>query len=171
MPASPARRLFLALMPDDEVRASLLAQADRWHWPDTARRTKPGNLHLTLHFLGHVQPDHEQALLQALPKVAMEPLELVLGTPHFFGGSIAVLLAQPHPGLLALHGRLAPAIQCIGQRLDDPWVPHVTLARKASAARPPEKMPAIRWQVREFALVWSKLTHPTGYQVLHRYPA
>jgi 2'-5' RNA ligase len=165
----PTRRLFIGLMPDPAVQAALTDHARRWQWPQPSRPTAPERLHLTLHFLGNVQAHHEQALLQALLQVHMEPLELVLRTPHSFGGGIAVLLPEKNPELQELHRRFAPALQHIGQRIPAHWVPHVTLARKAAGALPPQAPPPIRWPVREFALVWSKLTQPTGYHVLARY--
>jgi len=169
MASSPSRRLFLGLMADEPVRQALVKHMRLWSWPASARLVSPDRLHLTLHFLGQVQAGDEQALLEALPAVAMEPLDLVLDTPHAFGGSIAVLLARPDDRLVALHRRFAPALQRIGQELPEIWTPHVTLARKAQGARRPANPPPIAWRVREFALVWSKLTQPTGYHVLARY--
>jgi 2'-5' RNA ligase len=162
------RRLFIGLMPDAVVQAALQDHARCWAWPPESRLTRPERLHLTLHFLGDVEAADEQALYPALAAVRMEPLALVLRTPLVFSGGVAVLLPEENAGLRALHGRFAPALARIGYEMPKSWVPHVTLARRAAQAAPPEACPPIRWTVREFALVWSRLGAQSRYEVIAR---
>ena len=44
------------------------------------------------------------------------------------------------------------------------WTPHVTLARDAAGAAPPEALPTLAWPVRDVVLVWSRLRE--GYVVV-----
>ena len=51
------------------------------------------------------------------------------------------------------------------------FTPHVTLARGAVNAAPPEATRALIWTVTDFALVWSRPGPPARYEVLDRYGA
>jgi 2'-5' RNA ligase len=50
-----------------------------------------------------------------------------------------------------------------------PWQPHVTLARRAEGALAPDDGRALRWRVRGYVLVESRLGSNGGYRVLRRY--
>jgi 2'-5' RNA ligase len=150
-------RLFTALWPDAAARAQLAALRDAWRWPPGARPVADANLHATLHFIGSFRRDRLDALRQALGAVAIEPLHLDLAGTDVWRGGIAVALLAAEPGVLALHARLAPALVGLGVTLDPrPFQPHVTLARKASRAQPPEGRPALDWRADGFALIASR---------------
>ena len=148
-PPSPATlRLFLALWPAAGVRDALDAQAREWTWPPAARRTPPERLHATLHFLGPVAADRVADLREALD-VAWPGCELVLDTVQVWPGGIAVLEASRVPAeLAALHAALARRLQAQGITVEERrYRPHVTFARKAFGARPPEQLAALHWRI------------------------
>lgn len=165
----PTRRLFIGLLPDDAVRAAIVDHQRRWYW-GAGWPTRPARLHLTLHFLDEVDTAREQALRDTLAGAALAPFELTLRTAECWSGGITVWRPDDNPMLDDLHASLAKRLLQVGiapHRAD--FKPHVTLARRAPNAAPPEAAPPAGWTVREFALVWS-LKQPTArYEVLGRY--
>ena len=165
------RRLFIGLMPGADVRDELIEHQRRWYWGGGAP-TRPDRLHLTVHFLGEIDATREWALRNALAGEEVASFDLVLRTPECWSGGVAVLRPDDHPALNDLHARLASRLLQAGiasQRAD--FKPHVTLARGAPNAAPPEATPPVRWTVSDFALVWSRPGPPARYEVLDRYGA
>ena len=170
--SGPSRRLFIGLLPDDAARRALVDQQQRWHWGSGGVLTRPARLHLTLHFLGEVDATREHALRAALAAEDVAPFELVLRTPECWSGGIAVLRADAHAALIDLRARLAARLLQAGiAPMRDGFVPHLTMARGAVHAAPPEAVAPIVWTVRDFALVWSRAGPPARYEVLERYGA
>jgi RNA 2',3'-cyclic 3'-phosphodiesterase len=160
-------RLFLALWPDDAVRARLAAYRDAWRWPAGAKPVADEKLHLTLHFIGAFARDRIAALGEALAEVELEPLGLRAGSAEIWRGGIAVLSVAPAPALTALHARLGAALAGVGIALEArPFAPHVTLARKARGAEPPGDAAEIEWTARAPVLVESMRVPPSTYRVL-----
>jgi len=160
------RRLFIGLMPDEGVRAALAAHQQLWHL-GRGRPTSGARLHLTLHFIGEVDATREAALRHALTGVEVHSFNLVLRTTEVWSGRIAVLRADDHSALSDLHASLAARMLQAGlapQR--DTFAPHVTLARDAPNAVPPDRFPPIAWPVSECALIWS---HDRRYDIVARY--
>lgn len=161
-------RLFIGLWPDEAVRDAVDQQAGRWAWTPPARRVPRAKLHLTLHFLGAVPRERLPALERGLA-VRCDPFSLRLDHGEVWRNQVAVLCPRhvPQP-LLELHERLRTAL---GQlelptAREEPFAPHVTLARQAKGSRPVAVAP-IRWDVRGYALVES--TPDSRYQVLFGY--
>ena len=162
----PLRRLFIGLMPDEGVRAALAAQQQLWHW-GRGRLTSAARLHLTLHFIGEIDATREAALRQALTGVEVDPFNLVLRTTEVWSGRTAVLRADDHSALSDLHASLAARMLQAGLApRRDAFAPHVTLARDAPNAVPPDRFPPIAWPVRDCALIWS---HDGRYDIVERY--
>ncbi|HSI58332.1 MAG TPA: RNA 2',3'-cyclic phosphodiesterase [Ideonella sp.] len=169
--AAPTRRLFIGLFPSPAVQAAIVAHGERWYWPQGCRRTRPGRLHMTLHFLGNVSAPREAALRNALADTPMHALTLVLSTPQAWNNHIAVLLPDESPALRALHATLAQPLARSGlQPSHHRWTPHVTLARDAPGAGPPDAPCSIPWAVHEVVLVWSHSVPAVRYEALARYP-
>ena len=169
--SGPTRRLFIGLMPGADVRDALVDHQQRWYWGGGAP-TRPERLHLTVHFLGEIDATREQALRSALAGEEAVPFDLVLRTPECWSGGVAVLRPDAHSALHDLRARLAGRLLQAGivsHRTD--FTPHVTLARGASNAAPPEAAPPVHWTVSDFALVWSRPGPPARYEVLDRYGA
>jgi 2'-5' RNA ligase len=166
--ASETHRLFIGLIVEGPARATVDAHRRLWRWPPGATFPAPERFHLTLHFLGEVEQNAERALLKALRTVPVEPLCLVLDTAEVWRNGVATLQPREHAGLRVLHGRIG---SLLGFEPDARWKPHVTLARKASQALPPESFPPIPWTVPRFELVWSRLGQGAPrYEALGRYP-
>jgi len=170
-PLTPrTQRLFLALWPDDGVRAQLAAHADHWRWPSGCVRYHPADWHVTLHFIGNVAADRVPEIAAAA-QVPCHPFELVLDQPRLWPRGLAVLGATALPAELeALHGRLGQALRGLGVVLETrPYQAHVTLARHADAAAPPSVAAPVVWPVRGFALVVSTGDAGQRYRVLRQY--
>jgi len=164
--AGDTSRLFLALWPSPGVREALLAWRDCWRWPRGATPVQAERLHLTLHFIGSVPRAHVPALAEALV-APLQPFALRFGRAMLWEYGIAVAEPLDAPArLLALHAALGKIVQAQGLPLDPrPYRPHVTLARRAAGATALAG-PALRWQVRSYALMESR---PDGYAVVRRY--
>ena len=168
--SGPARRLFIGLLPDDQVRDAIADHQQHWYWNAGSLPTRPARLHLTLHFLGEIDATREHALRNALAGEDVAPFELVLQTPEGWAGGIAVLRPDEHAALDDLHARLTARLCHVGiAPMRGSFAPHVTLARGASNAAPPEAMHPVIWTVTDFALVWSRPGPPARYEVLDRY--
>ncbi|HYE39999.1 MAG TPA: RNA 2',3'-cyclic phosphodiesterase, partial [Ramlibacter sp.] len=153
--------------PSHDVRLAIEAQAAAWQWPDAARRTRTERLHVTLHFLGERPTDELPALRKALD-VAWEGCELLLDRAGVWPGGIAVLEASTVPPALArLHAALRERLAALGVPVEArPWRPHVTLARKASGAKPPPAAPPLRWSVPASHALVRSLPGGRGYETL-----
>ena len=156
--AAKPLRLFFALWPDDAVRGSLARASLAIHRVASGRAIRAESIHLTLAFLGDCDADRLDALKAAAAGVRVRPFELVLDELGFWNHNrIAWAGATETPAALAaLVSELRTALADAGVVFDPkPFVPHVTLVRKA---RPGFAMPAldpIRWPVDGFVLVRS----------------
>ena len=161
---SPTWRLFLALWPDEDTAAALAAHADRWQWPATVRRTATDRLHVTLHYIGGVPVADVPRLQQALPR-GWEGCTLRLDHAAVWRGGIAVLEAlQVPPALTRLHLALAEVLRAQGLPVEERhYRPHVTLARHAQGARPPQGCQPLALQVQPRYLLVRSLPGGGGY--------
>jgi 2'-5' RNA ligase len=161
-------RLFLALWPEPAFLPQLLQHADGWSWPASARRTRPERLHVTLHFLGNVAADLLPSLRTGL-LLEWGGGDLFLDRATVWPGGIAVLEAtQVPPALAQLHAALGERLTDLGVATElRPYRPHVTLARKAFGAKPPQ-LPPLRWQASgRYALV--RTVPGRGYETLQAF--
>ena len=164
-------RLFLALWPEPPVRARLARFRDGWTWPAGARPVPDERLHATLHFIGSFPRDGIDALGERLEAVPIVPMLLRANASDLWRGGVAVLRLEPEPALDALHEELGRVLAEFGVPLDSrPFVPHVTLARKAAGARWPDVPAGLTWEASGFALVESIGGTRSRYQVLRSYP-
>lgn len=165
--AEATRRLFLALWPGEAVAERLFAvSADAWRVCG-GRRMRRETLHLTLAFLGEVAEGRLPELRAALAPVRGEAFRLTIDRlgywPHnriVWGGcpatppALARLVADLR-AVLAAAGFL-PGTGAAG--LVPPFVPHLTLLRKAAPAAALPDCPPIDWPVAEWVLVASALS-------------
>lgn len=152
-------RLFFALWPGDAGRAAIT----RWQAPlgklCGGRAMRPETLHCTLVFLGKVDEQRLEALKLAAAEVAFRPFRLEFARAGYWGHNHIVYAAPATtpPPLAGLVGDLETSLRRHRFRFDRrPYTPHVTLLRNtrwSDAPLPP--MPAVRWQVRRYALVQS----------------
>lgn len=159
-------RLFVALVPPEEVRRALEAEGRALRGLCGGGRMVPReNLHLTLAFLG--ETDRRRAAERAMDRAAGAPFSLATAPPGRFPGRRGELWwmgVEARPALLALRRRLVRALREEGVWLDDakPFRPHITLGRDlrplpgAELAAWAASCPAEPWQVRAMTLMESR---------------
>lgn len=169
-PSSATLRLFWGLRLDAPAAAGL----GRWREGAEpllpgARWTHPGDLHLTLAFLGGRSAGEVAAILAAGAAAAAgaRPIRLQgtgLGAfPSATRARILWLGWAANPGLATLAARLRAAMAPFGCRSESgPWVPHATLARFKSPTRLPPlpPAPAVEWAAEGLELLRSEPTGP-----------
>lgn len=148
------KRLFFALWPDAETRVRLAAAARQW-----SRHPVPsGNLHVTLQFLGSCDTGQQACCEAAAAGIHADAFELHL---DYLGGwprKRIQWLGTSHPpeALARLSKALGEALEDCGFEIEKrPFVPHITLSRKAKNPRIKANLPAIDWAVGEFVLAES----------------
>jgi RNA 2',3'-cyclic 3'-phosphodiesterase len=131
-----AWRCFVAVPIDDLTRAALSASVAGWrHEPpvDAMRWADPDGWHLTLAFLGDVDPSDVPTISDAVREVAAVHQRTEVATARIGAfprpSSTRVLwygVADPYGALATLAGALALALRL---PLDEPFRAHITLAR------------------------------------------
>ena len=165
MPAhEPQARLFFALWPAVEQAAALYGKANEIAVAAGGRVMRQETLHLTLAFLGDV----ELSKLPALCAVgtAVQKLHAGRPAPTFdrlgwwrHNRVVWAGCSVPDVALNELAVQLAQALEKAGIACERrPFVPHVTLIRKAGEMGVLPCLPAQRWDCREFVLVRSRLS-------------
>lgn len=174
MDTTAAQRIFVGLFPDPAVQAALETHRRGWYWPPGSTQPRAHRLHLTLQFFAALDGERCAALRDALQALCFAPFELRLDRPEVWQhNGVAVLLPQPNAALTDLQARLAAIVAGLGLPATWPgrWQPHVTLARRASHAGPPDVLREVHWPVDEVRLVVSHHAPLWRYDVLARYPA
>ena len=153
------------------MRAALAAHRSRWHWRPATPHVEAAALHLTLHFIGPVPRVRLQEVVQGLARPCPR-FTLVLDRSELWPNRCATLCPSHVPdALTVLHAALADALRGLALPVETrAFRPHVTLARLAAGARPPEVPEALRWPVRGYALVESRPPTQGGYAVLQTWP-
>ncbi|NNC65868.1 MAG: RNA 2',3'-cyclic phosphodiesterase [Gammaproteobacteria bacterium] len=171
-PARPVRRrVFFALWPDDTTRTAIACATRDAVRHCGGKPTPVENLHVTLAFLGPITPV-DLAKVEALTPPASAPFELVLDRIYLWQRAQIFWIGPntiPEP-LLTLEHALWDSLVDLGFRRERrPYVPHVTLARKAQIAR--GTVSPVPWRVEGISLVESK-TGPRSsrYTVLKSWP-
>lgn len=166
-------RLFFALWPGEEQRLAL-TRVQRECSPHHGRATHPEDLHLTLVFLGALEPERRACSESVGDRVRGSPFTLGLTHIGYFARARALwcgpeAMPQPLPDLVDGLGR--GLIDCGLLPESRPYSPHVTLARKLP---PPQGLrplaPSISWRVEEFVLAGGRGGGPARYRVLRRWP-
>jgi 2'-5' RNA ligase len=167
-------RCFFALWPADELRTKL-ATLTRETVKKRGKPVQPGNLHITLAFLGNINIESLDCYLQQAENVRFSPFELVLDEVGYFPRpKVFWAGASEMPDALSqLHFDLNQQVSACGYEPEKrPFVPHITLARKCPFMKRGELDSPLNWQVDRFCLVQSH-TYPEGvqYEVMHEWLA
>jgi len=123
-------RLFVGIQfpPELKLRLSLLCTG-----VPGARWVDPGNLHLTLRFIGEITEDRAADVDEALARLKARPFTLQLAGTGVFGGNRPHALwvgIERDPELARLRDRIEQALVRIGLAPESrKFAPHVTLAR------------------------------------------
>lgn len=164
--------LLIALFPDPAVQAAIEAHRKDWLWPEGRHFPRGPRMHLTLHCFGDQTQPVEKRLRDALARVPVQPMELMLDRSRTWNNHIAVVQPAEHPGLRALYKHISHAVQQAGILTDTPkFTPHITIARKATGAAYPMHMLPIPWRVKKFLLVRSFTGASFRHEVLASYEA
>jgi 2'-5' RNA ligase len=123
-------RLFVGIEfpPELKLRLSLLCTGVAG-----AKWVDPGNLHLTLRFIGEIGEDLAADVDEALAQLKVRRFILQLAGTGVFGGNRPHALwvgVERDPGLMQLHDKIEQALVRVGL-MPEPrrYAPHVTLAR------------------------------------------
>jgi RNA 2',3'-cyclic 3'-phosphodiesterase len=160
-------RLFVAAIPPPAL-ARELAEAAAALAPPELRPTPAENVHVTIHFLGDVDPDAVPALTSALADACVHhaPIELTVDSiapgpsrrPRMLWGTAT---APPAYEALVNAVSTAAAPHAPNARRARPGTPHLTLARIRGRARlgewpSPQPLAEARLPLTELALVHSE---------------
>lgn len=169
------RRMFFALRPNAAVRDQLLLwQRQLAPLLAGARAVQGSNLHLTLEFLGGLDAAQISSACQAADSVRAMPFQLELDHYAYlprprvaYAGSNKVPQAA-----LNLHQQLRSALGQLGLPIEQrPWLPHVTLFRKAGSFTPVAPPSALCWEVAALSLMESCSTEQgVRYEALRHWP-
>ncbi len=168
-------RLFVAIDLPEEIKASLSQLSCA---VPGARWVSPSEIHLTLRFIGDVEPQTVAKIKKALSGIQFTSFPLrVAGVGHFPPRGLPRVLwlgLEPRPELMELQQRIESALQQAGVPPEErPFSPHITLARLKET--PPAAVASFEslhraldsppFPVREYVLYSSVLT-PKG--AIHR---
>lgn len=169
-----AERWFLAIWPDTQARAVLERQLAALG-PLPGRPAHPLDWHLTLIFLGELEPERLACIDAEVGAAATRAasFELQLDRIGHFARS-QVLWCGPSCTPEPL-GRLVADLQarlagCGIEPERRPYRPHLTLARKVRAAPALELRTPVGWTVRELRLAHGGSRTLPRYHLRHRYP-
>jgi 2'-5' RNA ligase len=163
-------RIFFAVWPPSETARALAQWARDAQRHTGGRTTSEEKIHLTLVFLGETDA---QKAITAARRVTATPHALPIEQARYWRENHIVWAGPraPPPPLQALFDRLSMELyreEFILERR--PFAAHVTLIRKARAAKSLPPLPAVDWPVREFLLVRSSLSSKgSTYEPLERF--
>lgn len=171
-----SRRLFFALVPDDAVRAAIQASAKELAikmQPQGKKSIPPENYHLTMQFLGDVNPEQEATIRRAAQYIDGRPVSLTLNVARSFpeSGTWWIGPNEAPPELKELRAELSKICSKAGIPGDRArFAPHVTLMKVKESLTPTVITP-IQWDITDFALLHS-IQGATGsvYTVVERWP-
>lgn len=168
-------RMFFALWPDEDVRLALARAALQIPPGDAARAAwvRTERYHLTLAFLGEIEPRQAEAAERAAAEIKVRPFRLRLDTVgHFEGPNVVWIGPQSLPSeLTQLKAELDRELLRFGLPVvAGKFTPHVTCIRGVREA-PDAPQVRIDWPVHEFVLVKSVLKPGASrYKVVQRWP-
>jgi 2'-5' RNA ligase len=172
--AAETARVFFALWPDDAVREQFMQWAKLLQETCGGSITKPGNLHITLAFLGNVAVSSLDELKLLAGKLGGFAFNLNFTSPGHWGHNRIVWAAPDEtPQVLSDFVKtLERSLQIAGFSFDErPYVSHLTLLRNARWDPPARLLKNINWEINEFVLLRSnQIERGSEYEVIGRWP-
>lgn len=167
-------RLFFALTPPIELARAFHHRAMTDLQECRGRVLKPEQIHLTLRFIGPVDPHIATCLQQAAGNITLPRFELAFD----------ILGYWPRPRVVwSMPSRIPPTLSTLAAELEQvcvscgiaaekrAYVPHLTLLRNARQAPAIVTMSPLQWPVDAFALIRSEtLSQGAVYTELQRWP-
>jgi 2'-5' RNA ligase len=153
-------RCFFALWPQPQIQSALEQWGGRWAEAARGRPSSGGSAHLTLAFLGELERDGAE-LARAREAAAACPFAAFSMTVECGGWFRAKRLGWLAPGsvpqaLLDLADALRAVLTAREVRFDlQPFVPHITVLRRALRLEPAPSASPLVWTVDSFALMAS----------------
>jgi len=168
------QRLFFALWPDAATSNALAALAQQVAVEAGGRPTAPGNVHLTLAFLGDQPRRIARELSAAAARISAPSFDLVLDSVDSWRKSAiawAGVQSVPPP-LTELQQKITRSLLVSGLEVEErPFAVHVTLARRIKVAVRHPLAPPLVWHVTAFALMVSEPdVAGARYRVLSSWP-
>lgn len=190
--ASSEQRLFFALWPESSARKRASAIVEELKASMRGRWCEPGNLHITLAFLGAADAERAIAAKRAADAASGSPFEISLDRVELWRkpGILCLTPAQPPEALILLAESLSAELRASGFALENrAYRPHLTLAREArhlpasspstGIDRPGEETgkdrlrlsPPVIWAASRFVLAESVATPKgTEYRLVSSWP-
>lgn len=140
--------------------------------------TRPENMHVTLSFLGQVEPSRLDQIPHALATIKADRLHLQLDDAgSFTNAGILYVALKPSPNLLNFAEQVFQSMEACGfPRERRPYTPHITLARGKGRIRTlshKQDNPTFQrsFEAHEFRL-YESFTKPQGahYEVRRAFP-
>lgn len=167
------KRLFFALWPDEAVRRQCVDLVGRLLKAGD-KPVDPGNIHVTLVFLGAVDDEFESSMVRAVSEIKkLEPVAIHFDELSFWRkpGIICLTSSNPDDMAMILAEHLSAMVSSLDHPIDErAYRPHVTLIRKAKQSVQTKFEPII-WHSNAFCLVES-CSAPGGvdYRVIQQWP-
>ncbi len=165
------KRLFFALWPDTAVRQQCFELVKAGAIP--GQPVAFDNLHLTLVFLGNLEPDRQAALMTLADRLLVEPMTVCLDRLSLWQDCLVCCSRTDaiDPALARLAEQLKAAARGIGLQPDARRViPHITLIRQVNRglfAMTETAISPIVFNSRQFCLLESRFTEGTvKYQIV-----
>lgn len=168
-------RVFFALWPDSMLQTALHKLGSDLNAGCGGRAQRLETIHLTLAFIGALPADRLEALYAAAARVSVPAFGWQIDQLGYWRRNQLLWAgtSQPPEAFTTLVGQLHAALNDAGLAFDasKPFVPHITLLRKARCEHLVQPPQALYWQVREFVLVQSETAaESAGYRVMRRWP-
>ena len=159
MTETQSQRLFVALWPEDEVRAKLSKKQLELKLGDYGRLIPAANLHITLLFLGDMPLNEIPEIKSFVSSIQLTPFSFTISRIGFWPHN-KIVWAGPEDTETELEDLSNQIRVGLKRYLSDRrrFTPHVTLARKVRRRVQCELTP-IEWQVGKVYLVRSVLSH------------
>ena len=154
-------RLFVAVNFNDDTRSRLLALTDELRSKsERGSFVLPGNLHLTLAFLGECNDNQLNDSITAMEKTTYEPFDMYIDCLGCFkrnDGDLWWAGVRRSDALFNLQRSLSGNLKNAGFRLDDKrYKPHITLGRKVVTDLKPRKIEPFGQKVSKIDLMKSE---------------
>lgn len=166
-------KVFFAIWPDAAAQEKLSKLAGKLADDCGGKKTSLPLIHLTLVFIGYVDHHQLETLRQIASQVKQTSFDLTVDEIQYWQHNRIVHAApsQCPARLTALVNDLQHRLMLAGFPLEKrPYIPHVTLVRKALCKTLSNLMTPISWHVNEWTLVQSKQTDQgTVYVSLDRW--